>query len=207
MPTRIENFFPFLQEIEVDSSGLKRLTRETFVGLHFLTMAIFPGNELEILPNHLFVNNPRLTHVDFSENRIKSIGRNLFDNLSSLKYLMFDDNECYQGEGLGIPSMEDIEMVKYEILKNCSTGARAPERRVVQVSEEVKFEEPRREEKRPESRKTDEKKKEEKFPQTTQRANHFEPKHVKGVGSLSQASSLLIIVICCHLHVFAAFCP
>lgn len=201
MPTKIENFFPYLQEIEVDSSGLRRLTRETFVALSQLTMAIFPGNELEILPNHLFVNNLRLTHVDFSQNRIKSIGRNLFDNLYHLKYLNFDDNECY--EGFGMP-MEDVDLVKDEVLRNCSAGARVPERRIMPVIEEVKPEEPKREDKRPDERTTEMKKKEEE--RRLQEAER-EPQHGRSAGDIGRALSLVVGAICFHLHVFAAFCP
>lgn len=151
LPTKIENFFPFLQEIEVDSSGLRKLYRENFAPLVHLTMAIFPGNDIEFLPGDLFMNNHRLTHIDFSQNRIKSIGPNLLDNLYVLKYLMFDDNVCFQGYGM---MFDDIETVKNEIIGNCSSLTIAKqEKRIVPKVEETKVEvkkkvEPRKEEKK-----------------------------------------------------------
>ena len=117
LPTKIENYFPNVQEIEVDSSGLKQLSRENFASLSRLTMAIFPGNDIEYLPGDLFINNPQLTHIDFSQNKLKLIENHIFNNLHQLRYLMFDDNECYEGYGI---VFDEVDIVKEEILRNCS---------------------------------------------------------------------------------------
>lgn len=156
LPTKVENFFPFLQEIEVDSSGLRKLYRENFAPLVHLTMAIFPGNDIEFLPGDLFMNNHRLTHINFSQNKIKSVGSNLFDNLYVLKYLMFDDNVCFQGYGM---MFDDIETVKNEILGNCSslTIVKQEKRIIVpKVVEETKVEVKKKEEPKKEEKKLEE---------------------------------------------------
>lgn len=140
LPTKIDNFFPFLQEIEVGWSGLRQLSRENFVSLPKLTMAIFPGNDLEYLPGDLFSNNPRLTHIDFSQNKIKIIDKNFFHNLHHLKYVMFDSNECY--DDVGIP-LHEIDMIKDEILQNCSKVIKPERPRVVKVEETKIVEKPK----------------------------------------------------------------
>ena len=199
LPLKIENFFPQLQELEVDTSGLKKLYRENFERLDNLRMAIFPGNEIEFLPGDLFAYNHRLTHIDFSQNRIKSIGRDLFDTLYNLKYLVFDENDCYQGFGI---ILDDFQTVKDEILKNCSNAGKQ-EKRIVIKAEEVK---------KPEDKKADVKivvkteanKKEEKLAEETQKPRQWQEdaKHVKSHCSTIELS-LKIIAICFHLHIFA----
>lgn len=190
LPMKIENFFPHLEEIEVASSGLRQLHRENFAQLSMLKMAIFPENEIEFLPGDLFINNLRLTHIDFSENRIKTIGRNLFDNLYNLRYLMFNDNECYEGFGM---LLDDVETVKSEVLRNCSSIPKQ-ERRIVMKLEDAK----------PTERKKEEPKKEEK-PRTekpTPKASLNEsPRHVTNRCSTKELS-LGIVAFCYYLHVF-----
>lgn len=191
LPTKIENFFSQLQEIEVDSSGLKQLFRENFASLTSLTMAIFPGNEIEFLPNDLFIYNPRLTHIDFSQNKINSVGRNFFNSLRNLRYLMFDDNDCYEGFGM---ALEEVEVIKEEILSNCSEVVKQEKRIVIRV-EEVKV--VKAEEKKPE--KLEEKKE-------LQPKLSTEPKHARSRCD-GRHISLEIIAICFNLHVFATlFC-
>lgn len=185
LPTKIEHFFPHLQEIEVDSSGLRQLFRENFASLTKLTMAIFPNNEIEFLPGDLFIYNPRLTHIDFSQNRIKSVGRNFFNSLHNLQFLMFDDNECYEELGM---ATDEIELIREEILQNCSSVAK-PEKRIVVRVEEVKVVE-----------KTPEKKEEVKVPLPPPK--NEEPGHVKSHSAVLQ-TSLELFAICFHLHVFA----
>lgn len=149
LPMKIENFFPHLQEIEVSWSGLKQVHRDNFSPLPKLMMAIFPGNEIEILSGDLFVDNPRLTHIDFSQNRLKFIDKNIFNNLFHLKYLAFDDNEFYEGFGMLLDEVD----VKDEILKNCSKGLHKPERRVIVRPAEIKvIEPPKRDEAKPDVR-------------------------------------------------------
>lgn len=187
LPTKIENFFPHLQEIEVDSSGVKQLFRENFASLAKLTMAIFPGNDIEFLPGDLFIYNPRLTHIDFSQNKIKTVGRNFFNSLHSLSYLMFDGNECYEGFGM---ILEEVEVVKDEILQNCSSVAK-PEKRIVIKVEEVKVEERK-------PAKAEVKEVQHRPPPIKLE----EPKQMSSRCSCRQMS-LQIIAISFHLHVFS----
>lgn len=188
LPTKIENFFPHLQEIEVDTSGLKKLFRENFASLAKLTMAIFPGNEIESLPGDLFIYNPRLTHIDFSQNQIKSVGSNFFNSLHRLSYLMFDGNICYEGFGM---ILEEVQVIKDEILQNCSSVAK-PEKRIVIKVEEVM----RVEERKPAKVEAKE------AQQRPVPVKVDEPKQTKNQSSCRQMS-MLIITICFHLHVFA----
>lgn len=186
LPRRIENFFPHLQEIEVDSSGLRQLLRENFASLTKLTMAIFPGNEIEFLPGDLFIYNPRLTHINFSQNRISNVGHNFFSGLRNLRYLLFDDNECYQGYGM---VLEEVEVVKNEILQNCSSILKQEKRIVIKV-EEVKAEE-------------EKPVKEEDKQKSAPQVKINEPRHDTNRCSCQQRS-IEIILICFHLHVFAS---
>lgn len=192
LPLKIENFFPNLQELEVDSSGLKKLYRENFEPLENLRMAIFPGNDIEFLPGDLFAFNHRLTHIDFSQNKIKSIGRDIFDTLYNLKYLMFDDNHCFQGFGI---VLDDFQTVKDEVLKNCSNIGVKPEKRIVTKVVEVK----KYEEKKTDGIKNESTEKK----QQEQETRKDVAKHVKSCCN-SKEISLEIIMICLHLHIFAA---
>lgn len=190
LPLKIENFFPNLQELEVDSSGLKKLYRENFEPLENLRMAIFPGNEIEFLPGDLFAFNHRLTHIDFSQNNIKSIGHDLFNTLYNLKYLVFDDNVCYQGFGI---INGDFQTVRDEVLRNCSNNSKQEKRVVVKVEEVRKKEE----------KKSEVIKNEQKFKEKSEQKHHDQrPMLEQDIGNhvkshcKSQELSLEIIVIC-----------
>lgn len=190
LPTKIENFFPNLEEIEVDSSGLKLLQRENFASLPQLKMAIFPGNDIEHLPDDLFANNQRLTHVDFSRNKIKSVGTTFFDNLYELKYLAFDNNICFQGFGM---ILDDVEAIKDDILTNCSAVVRQEKKIKV-----IKLEQVKQEETKPKVEVKERKKEEKPQPE--------EPKHVKSQSNCREFSQR-IVAICFILHVFVTlFC-
>jgi hypothetical protein len=193
LPTKIENFFPHLEEIEVDSSGLKLLQRENFASLPLLKMAIFPGNDIEYLPDDLFANNQRLTHLDFSRNKIKSVGRTFFENLYELKYVAFDDNLCFQGFGMIL----DVETIKDEVLANCSAVVRQEKRIKVIKMEEVKQDPPKPKiEVKEKIQQKDEKSQDKPKPQPE------EPRHVKSHSNCQEVSQG-IIAICFH---FACFC-
>lgn len=195
LPMKIENYFPHLEEIEVDSSGLRQLHRENFAQLSKLKMAIFPGNEIEYLPGDLFINNLRLTHIDFSDNRIKTVGRNLFDNLYNLRYLMFDDNECYEGFGI---FLDDVETVKSEVLMNCSSMPKH-DRRIVMKLDDAKP----TDKMKPEPKKDELKKDERPRTETPDPTMTYNETHVTNRCSTKDMMSLGVIAICYHLHVFA----
>jgi hypothetical protein len=192
LPTKIESFFPHIQEIEVDSSELKQLYRENFASLTSLRMAIFPGNDLEFLPGDLFIYNPRLTHIDFSQNKIKTVGKNFFNSLRNLRFLMFDENECYEGYAM---VFEEVEVIKEEILSNCSSGMIKSEKRIVVKVEEIKVET----------------KKVQPVEVKKPAINDKQEKHQTKIEvpesaisrSNTQKSSLEIIIICFHLHALA----
>lgn len=183
LPAKIENFFAFVQEIEVDSSNLKQLFRENFARLPELKMAIFPNNELEFLPDDLFIYNFKLTHLDFSQNQIKNVGINFFKSLHKLRYLLFD-NDCYVGYAY---VFEEVQVLKEEILSNCSFNAK-PEKRIVVKVEQVKVED-----KKPHITEKEKPKEEPKL-------MIQEPKGVKG-GSSSNKISFLFSMMC-FLHAF-----
>lgn len=189
LPTKIDSFFPFLQEIEVGWSGLRQLSRDNFVSLPKLTMAIFPGNDIEYLPGDLFSHNPRLTHIDFSQNKIKIIDRNFFKSLHHLKYVMFDSNECY--DDVGIPLYE-IDMIKDEILQNCSKVIKPERPRVVKVEEVKVVEKPK------DAPKKDEPKQQLK-PEPTIKV--LEAKQVRS--SAGHAFPLQFVALCFSLQAFA----
>lgn len=189
LPMKIENFFPHLQEIEVDSSGLKQLSRENFASLPKLTMAIFPGNDIEFLPGDLFSQNPRLTHIDFSQNKLKIIDKSFFNNLYHLKYLMFDENECFEGT-----MFDEIDAIKDEILKNCSRSAkqeRNEKRIVMKQLEEIK---PTPTAKAKELPKKDERKPEAKPPTVPPTVNAIETTQVTNESSVCKVSSLIVVI-------------
>lgn len=133
VPMRIENFFPFLQELEIDSSGLRKVSRDNFANLPQLKTIILPGNNLEHLPGDLFSKNPRIMHIDVSKNRIKSIGHELFENLYQLDFLNFNDNICFEG----MEKFEtDVILIRDEVVANCSAIARQEKKIKSQKEEE-----------------------------------------------------------------------
>lgn len=207
LPLKIETFFPHLQELEVDSSGLKKLFHENFEALGNLRMAIFPGNEIEFLPGDLFAYNHRLTHIDFSRNKIKNIGHDIFDTLYNLKYLVFDDNICFQGFGT---SIGELHIVRDEVIKNCSNVGNKEAKRIVANVEEIRKHPEKLEEKKIEPTVTkDEKKIEEKWleKQEPKFKQDFrqdgDEKRSKSRGNTKELS-LKLITICFHLHIYAA---
>lgn len=121
IPHKIENFFPVLQELEIESSGLRKVYRENFANLPNLRTVSLPDNEIEHLPGDLFSRNPQIMHIDVSRNQIKSIGHELFENLYQLEFLKFDDNICFEG----FEYFEtDVALIRDEVLANCSAVVR-----------------------------------------------------------------------------------
>lgn len=121
MPHKIENFFPALQEIEIEASGLRKVYKENFANFPHLRTVSLPDNEIESLPGDLFSRNHQMRHIDISRNRIKSIGHELFENLYQLEFLKFDDNICFEGFGY---FETDLAVIRDEVIANCSAVAR-----------------------------------------------------------------------------------
>lgn len=117
IPHKLDNFFPLLQEIEVEASGLRKVYKENFVNFQQLRTVSLPDNEIEFLPGDLFARNHKIRHIDVSRNRIKSIGHELFETLYQLEFLKFDDNVCFEGFGY---FETDLSLIRDEVIANCS---------------------------------------------------------------------------------------
>lgn len=92
-PRNVHVKFPNLVNVCIESCGLKKISREDFIGLENLEYLELKNNKLEALPNNLFDGMSKLQWVDFYDNRLKRFSSELLEPVEkSLKYADFRAN-------------------------------------------------------------------------------------------------------------------
>lgn len=78
LPSGLYNFFPNLEELEVQNCGLKEITSEELFGLENLKSLWLYENKLTSLPDNLFVHTKKITRFSVRENRLRNLSSRLF---------------------------------------------------------------------------------------------------------------------------------
>lgn len=109
IPNGITNYFRNLTILVVAQTGLKSITKEDLKPFRYLRGLYLDKNELEVLEEDLFENNPKIQEVNFSENFIKHIAFNILEPLKNLKRADFFKNPCID---IGASDCEQVEILK-----------------------------------------------------------------------------------------------
>lgn len=80
-PTGMDRMFPNLKCLAIVNCGLKKIRRSDFVGLGKLINIDLSSNDLESLPNDLFMDLPNLQRIRLSDNKIARISSKLMLHL------------------------------------------------------------------------------------------------------------------------------
>ena len=78
MPKNIVEFFPNLILIQINDCGLKRVTREDFIGFENIMTLALQDNELTLLPDDLFEGMENLKWISFNNNKLEFLSTQLF---------------------------------------------------------------------------------------------------------------------------------
>ncbi|KAL7038174.1 hypothetical protein ACKWTF_009485 [Chironomus riparius] len=93
-PKGLELIFKNLKAIDLQRNGLKELYQsdlKPIKGLVYLDLGV---NDIEVLEDGVFDNNPHLEVISLYSNKIYQIDLHVFDSLSKLNYLVLDKNRC-----------------------------------------------------------------------------------------------------------------
>lgn len=93
LPNCLGNFFPNLLHLYVPSSRIKFINRRNFIGMMDLHTLDVRYNEIETLPNDVFLDLFKLEILSLSGNFLKRLPPNAFINLHNLRYIDVSDNE------------------------------------------------------------------------------------------------------------------
>lgn len=94
-PRGLSNVFPNLEGISIWSSNLKEITQEDLKDLTNLRYIKLDDNQIQILGEKLFQNNPKLELFSAMRNQISHIDSNIFNNfVNKLSFLYLSDNIC-----------------------------------------------------------------------------------------------------------------
>jgi hypothetical protein len=127
--------------LDIDSSGLKMLTRDDLQGLENLEQFHAGGNELTWLPDDLFVGMTKLKEFSFRKNKIKRLSAKFIENIAGNQpiYIDFRDNAAINAiyePGRKI-SVQDIEELSTIIGGTCEPTNFGPEPDFTITSEEL----------------------------------------------------------------------
>lgn len=97
MPFGLTKFFPNLEALRIEKSGLRSIQWYDLYEFRNLSILYLNDNKLMTLDIGLFSFTPNLKHVDFSNNYIYHVDPIIFTDNESLKTLDFDGNACNIG--------------------------------------------------------------------------------------------------------------
>lgn len=94
LPSGIEKFFPNLQEIVINETGLKVLSQNNLKRFPKLKTLVVRENQLEQLDTNVFEFNDGIEEIDLSGNKLNNLPANSFRVLKNLKKLDLTNNVC-----------------------------------------------------------------------------------------------------------------
>lgn len=108
MPIGLTKFFPNLEALRIEKSGLRSIQKFDLYEFRNLSVLLLNDNKLMTLDIGLFEFTPNLKHVDFLNNYIYHVDPIIFTDNESLHTLEFTGNACNIGSysflSLNIPS-------------------------------------------------------------------------------------------------------
>lgn len=94
VPTRLTDYYPSIELLNVTRSNLERITSKDLKPFRMLYALTLNYNKLRSLDSGLFEFSPRIDFVDFTGNQIKTVGANFLKPLKKLRAVYFKGNEC-----------------------------------------------------------------------------------------------------------------
>lgn len=118
VPQGLMKIFPKLEILYIESSQLKKITKDDLAEYRNLREFFCTRNEVEFLPGDLFEGFKNLERICFMRNRLKLIEPNILDGLERLKAVSFilnpKYNICYSTIPL-VYSNASLEEIKEEL--------------------------------------------------------------------------------------------
>lgn len=127
-PHNVYRFFPNLVLYTIFNKNTSELARESLAGLKSLIGFDFGLNNLRIIEEDLFIDNPVINWIYFDNNPIQHVAFNVFDR-PQLNYLYLNDTICIDGFSRDDPVTLDI--LKFRITVNCPPTFEMLERRII----------------------------------------------------------------------------
>lgn len=98
LPLGLGQFFPYLQILRIDESGLKTIGQEDLRQFPYLRNLRIYNSDIERLDSNLFYYNPELKEIDISVNpKLRYVGRDILKPLTKLEQARISGecNNCW----------------------------------------------------------------------------------------------------------------
>lgn len=115
-PSNLGEIFPDIEEIWIESSMLKEITRKDLAQFPKLTRLYLNYNSIQILPGDLFQDNPALEKISFNYNSLKFVGENILSPLKNLEYASFSYCGCIN---MGYSDKNLMEILNSNLRSDC----------------------------------------------------------------------------------------
>jgi hypothetical protein len=107
LPRNISNFFPNTQGFDVNYCGLEKIEKEDISGFKNLSTFYPADNNIRLIPNDMFEDNPLINFIAMGRNPIRHIAANVFDNLP-LTELYLNPLSCINAEAVNRSNVKDL---------------------------------------------------------------------------------------------------
>jgi len=107
-PSGLGQLFPNLIGISMYGNGLKELNQDDLRAFSKLSTLNLEKNEIEILEDGIFDNNPDLAIIDLDSNKLVHIDNNAFKGLKNLKFLGLNLNPCIINSRNSTSSIQEV---------------------------------------------------------------------------------------------------
>jgi hypothetical protein len=118
LPSGLHKFFPKLNVLRVTTCQLREITSSDLFGLEKLHTLILLNNELESLPDDLFMHNRNIHIINFTGNNLKVMSSRLFDPIPDDQWSRIDfrentniDTFCEPAWNNGLKSIKELREV------------------------------------------------------------------------------------------------
>lgn len=94
MPRSIGKFFPYLEAILIQDSGLEQISPEDLSDLPELMQLDLISNRIREVDGHLFAGNPSISAFSVTRNPVRHVNPRVFEGTDKLTSLHFHETEC-----------------------------------------------------------------------------------------------------------------
>lgn len=138
IPKDVDKFFPNIIALVYNYASIIEVHEEDFKPFPNLRMTWMTANQIDILEENLFRNNPKLGEISFANNKIRLISVNTFSSLKALSYLYLDQNECIDSRA---SSPRTVRALVYDTKFQCFPIEADPKFEAIQrINRELKSE-------------------------------------------------------------------
>lgn len=117
MPKGIENFFPNIKVIEINTANLSSISADDLKPFPDLLMFASFNNKLLSVDGDLFKFTPKVRWATFHKSAVEHVGTDLFAPLKDLVYVNFEGNTCIDSMA---KTPEEIKKLREELALKCA---------------------------------------------------------------------------------------